>query len=106
VEAEDENESHIKCNGKAQQGLLMENHYDVDRLFDPSCSMTESHLISQADLSDFVCDLNLSRNESRLLASRLDSWKLLEKAPRNIFLPQASEGPFISFVSPRQFSVL
>ncbi|GBM45678.1 hypothetical protein AVEN_237916-1 [Araneus ventricosus] len=37
------------------------------------------HLISQSDLNDLVRDLNLSKNQSELLASRLKEWNLLEK---------------------------
>jgi hypothetical protein len=47
---------------KAQCGLMMENLYSVDPLFEPSCLLTEPHLISQADLSDLVCDLILLKN--------------------------------------------
>ncbi|GBM20775.1 hypothetical protein AVEN_30025-1 [Araneus ventricosus] len=37
------------------------------------------HLISRSDLNDLVRDLNLSKNQSELLASRLKEWNLLEK---------------------------
>ncbi|GBM14537.1 hypothetical protein AVEN_101176-1 [Araneus ventricosus] len=37
------------------------------------------HLISQSDFSDLVRDLNLSKNQSELLASILKEWNLLEK---------------------------
>ncbi|GBN42532.1 hypothetical protein AVEN_51138-1 [Araneus ventricosus] len=37
------------------------------------------HLISQSNLNDLVRDLNLSKNQSVLLASRLKEWNLLEK---------------------------
>jgi hypothetical protein len=43
---DDENESDVKCTDNAQHGLLMENQYDIDVLFEPPCSRTKSHLIS------------------------------------------------------------
>jgi hypothetical protein len=42
---DDENKSDIKYNGEAPYGILMENQYDDDPLFEPSCSSTEPHLI-------------------------------------------------------------
>jgi hypothetical protein len=56
-----ENESDVKCNDEAQHGLLFENHHDVDSPSEPSCLSTDPHLISEADLNDLVCDLNLSK---------------------------------------------
>jgi hypothetical protein len=47
--------------GEQQRDLLMENQYDVDPLFGPSCSLTEFHLISQVDLSDLIHNLNLPK---------------------------------------------
>jgi hypothetical protein len=67
---DDKKESEVKCNDKAQHGLLTENHYNIDPLSEPSCSSTETHLISQADLSYLVHDLNLSKNQYELLTSR------------------------------------
>ncbi|GBN63573.1 hypothetical protein AVEN_56483-1, partial [Araneus ventricosus] len=37
------------------------------------------HFISQSDLNDLVRDLNLSKNQSELLTSRLKEWNLVEK---------------------------
>jgi hypothetical protein len=48
------NESDVKCNNDGQYDLLIENQYDVDPLFGPSCSLTKPNLKSQADLSGAV----------------------------------------------------
>ena len=37
---------------------------DVDPTFEASCSPSEPHLLTQRDLNDLVCDLNLSKNTS------------------------------------------
>ena len=47
--------------------------------FEPTSSLSEPHLLSQRDLNDLVRDLNLSKNQSELLASRLKGWNLLQK---------------------------
>lgn len=46
------------------------NQYDIDPLFGTSCSLTEPHLTSQADLSDYVPNPNSSKNQYELLVSR------------------------------------
>ena len=37
------------------------------------------HLISQSELNDLVRDLNLSKIQAELLASRLRGWNLLQQ---------------------------
>lgn len=40
---------------------------------------TQPHMLSQGDLNDLVRDLNLTKEMSELLASRLQQWSLLER---------------------------
>jgi hypothetical protein len=75
--ADDENESGVKCNHEARHGLLTGNQYDVDPSSEPTCSSTKAHLISQADLSVLVHDLNLSKNQSKLLVTILKDQNIL-----------------------------
>lgn len=42
-------------------------------------SNVEPHLITQTELNDLVRDLNLSKQKSELLGSRLQEWNLLDK---------------------------
>lgn len=54
------------------------NINENDPLFEaPGCS-TQPHLISRAELNDLIRDLNLSKSQSELLASRLKGWNLLQ----------------------------
>ena len=41
------------------------------------CTSNEPHLVSQTGLNDLVKDLNLSKQQSELLASRLQQWNLV-----------------------------
>ena len=50
---------------------------DSDDTFQLSQEATKPHLISQEDLNDLVQDLNLTKSNSELLASRLQQWNLL-----------------------------
>ena len=43
----------------------------------PVHSDSAIHLVQQEDLNDFARDLNLSKEASKLLGSRLQQWKLL-----------------------------
>jgi hypothetical protein len=45
--------------------------FDCDPTFEASCSSSEPHLLTQGDFNDFVRDLNLSKKEAEILASRL-----------------------------------
>lgn len=76
----DENESDVKCtnNDGAQQGVLTENQYEVGLQSQPSCSSRQPRLIPQADLSDLVCQPNLSGDKYKHSASRLKSRNPLE----------------------------
>jgi hypothetical protein len=47
------------------------NNMDCDPTFAGVCSSSESHLLTQGDLSDIVRDLNLSKKQAELLGSRL-----------------------------------
>ncbi|GBM37175.1 hypothetical protein AVEN_14950-1 [Araneus ventricosus] len=50
-----------------------------------------NHLISQSDLNDWVGKLNLSKNQSELLASRLRELNLLEKETKTLELQHNSQ---------------
>ena len=60
---------------------LSENS-DSDPTFKPSTSNTTPHFLNQNDLNDLVRDLDLSKRQAELLASRLHDWNLLEKNTR------------------------
>jgi hypothetical protein len=51
---------------------------------------TEPHKINQAELNDLVRDLNLSKGQAELLASRLKGWNLLEKGTKMLLLSEAA----------------
>ena len=48
-----------------------------DPIFGPSTS-DRPHFITQEDLSDLLCDLNLSKKQSEILGSQLKGWNLLD----------------------------
>jgi hypothetical protein len=50
---------------------------DCDPTFAGTCSSNEPHLLTQGDLNDIVCDLNLSKQQAGLLGSMLKDWNLL-----------------------------
>lgn len=54
-----------------------EMEYRRDPLYIPDTS--EPHPLTQGDLNDLVRDLNLSKSNSELLASRLQQWSLLDR---------------------------
>ena len=56
--------------------------------FDPCVSERRPHFISQNDLNDLVCDLNLSKDMSEFLASRLRQCNLLTLATKVTFYRQ------------------
>jgi len=47
------------------------NNMDCNQTFAGACSSNEPHLLTQGDLNDIVCDLNLSKKQDELLGSRL-----------------------------------
>jgi len=47
---------------------------DYTPTFDPSCSSSEPHLLTQGDLNNLVCDLQMSQTQAELLGSRLKWW--------------------------------
>lgn len=54
-------------------------------LIDPDFVVNESevpHKINQSELNDLVRDLNLSKSQSELLASRLKGWNMLEQGTK------------------------
>ncbi|XP_031630890.1 uncharacterized protein LOC116345586 [Contarinia nasturtii] len=71
---------------------------DDEFLYGPSTSSdplyipdtTEPHMLSQGDSNDLVRDLNLSKNMSELLGSRLQQWSLLQKDVSIIAVRQRS----------------
>lgn len=57
-----------------------DDYVDDDKTTDPDyISEAEPHLISQTELNDLVRDLELTKDKSELLSSRLKQWKLLQK---------------------------
>jgi hypothetical protein len=48
-----------------------------DPTFAGACSSNEPHLLTQEDLNDIVCDLNLSQKQAEPLCSLLKCWNLL-----------------------------
>ena len=57
------------------------NDVEKDPTYDENCSVNP-HMINQADLNDVIRDLNLTKQQSELLCSRLKGWNLLEKDVR------------------------
>ena len=64
---------------------------DSDDTFQLSQEVTKPHLISQEDLNDLVQDLNLTKSNSKLLASRLQQWNLLAPDTKVTFYRQRSQ---------------
>lgn len=60
--------------------LSDESDEAVDPLYIPDTD--HPHMLSQGDLNDLVRDLNLTKQMSELLASRLQQWKLLQNNVR------------------------
>jgi hypothetical protein len=60
-----DNKSHYD-DEDGQQG----DKVDCNPTFDPSCSSSEPHLLTQ-DLNNLVCDLKMSKKQVELLGSRL-----------------------------------
>ena len=58
---------------------------DCDPTFAGSCSLNEPHLLTQGDLNDIVCNLNLSKKQAEPLGSRLKGWNLLRKDTKVCF---------------------
>jgi len=50
---------------------------DCDPTFAGTCSSNEPHLLTQGDLIDIICNLNLSKKQAEILGSRLKGWNLL-----------------------------
>ena len=59
--------------------------------FDSCVSERRLHFITQEDLNDLVRDLNLSKDKSELLASRLQQWNLLTLGTKVTFYRQKSK---------------
>jgi hypothetical protein len=62
--------------------------FDCDLTFEASCSSSEPHILTQGDLKDLVCDLNLSKKEAEILACRLKGWNLLQQCTKVCFFSQ------------------
>jgi hypothetical protein len=62
--------------------------FDCDPTFEASCSSSEPHLLTQGDLDDLVCNLNLSKKEAEILSSRLKGWNLLQQGSKVCFYSQ------------------
>ena len=50
---------------------------DVDTSYEPSDASSAPHIRTTGELNDLVRDLQLTKNQSELLASRLQGWNLL-----------------------------
>jgi hypothetical protein len=48
-----------------------------DPTFAGACSSNEPRLLTQGDLNDIICDLNLSKKQTEILGYRLKCWNLL-----------------------------
>jgi hypothetical protein len=55
---------------------------ESDSTFDAGMTLGTPHLITQGELNDLVRDLNLSKQQSELLGSRLKGWNLLHHETR------------------------
>ena len=64
---------------------------DSDDTFQFSQEATKPHLINQEHLNDLVRDLNLTKSNSELLASRLQQWNLLAPHTKVTFYRQRSQ---------------
>ena len=64
---------------------------DSDDTFQLSQEATKPHLISQEDLNDLLQDLNLTKSNSKLLASCLQQWNLLAPDTKVTFYRQRSQ---------------
>jgi len=71
---------------------------DCDPTFAGACSSNEPHLLTQGDLNDIVCDLNLSKKHAELLSSRLKGWNLLHRDTKVCFY-RGRHGEFKDFFS-------
>ena len=67
------------------------NNMDCDPTFAGASSSNEPHLLTQGDLNDIVCDLNLSKKQAELLGSRLKGWKLLRQDNKVCFYRRRHE---------------
>jgi hypothetical protein len=63
------------------------NNMYCDSTFAEACSSTEPHLLTQGNLNDIVCDLNLSKKQAELLGSKLKRWSLLRQETKVCFFP-------------------
>jgi hypothetical protein len=72
------------------------DHMGCDPTFVGACSSSEPHLLTEGDLNDIVCDLNLSKKQAEgekegekkqaeLLGSRLKGWNLLHQDTKVCF---------------------
>jgi len=61
------------------------NSMDCDPTFAGASSTNESHMLTQGDLNDIVCDLNLWKKQAELLGSRLKGWNLLRRDSKVCF---------------------
>ena len=80
---------------------------DSDPTFEPSTSNTAPHFVTQNDLNDLVRDLDLSKRQADLLASRLHDCNLgTRKNYQNIRIQNTTHALLNFFFSRWQFSVL
>ena len=67
---------------------------DSDDTFHLSQEATKPHLINHEDLNDLMRDLNLTKSNSELLASRLQQWNLLAPETKATFYRQRAKTYF------------
>jgi hypothetical protein len=61
------------------------NNMNCDPTFAEACYYKEPHLLTQGDLYDTICDLNLSKKKAEVLGSRLKGWNHLHQGTRVCF---------------------
>ena len=73
----------------------MEFKVEPEYTFEPDEIMeinpNEPHRITQAELNDLIRDLDLPKNKSELLGSRLNEWNLLEEGVTTTVYPHRHE---------------
>ena len=88
------------CESSDEDVAQANNKMDCGPTFAGASSSNEPHLMTQGDLNDIVCDLNLSKKQTELLGSRLKGWNLLRQDTKVCFTVGAMKNSRIS--SPRK----
>ena len=62
--------------------VMIQHSLPTSEYYPESDDDTKPHLLSQSDLNDLVRDLQLTKEQSELLGSRLQQWNLLDGKTR------------------------